>query len=111
MNRRTWLKLAASTAATAVFPLESLAQTPPDAAQPFSEDLLDAFARKLAAEPYKAPEKRVDDALADVTYEQYNKAIVYKSGEAIWRKDHGPFWLEMNHTAGAFYALPVEMFA
>jgi glucans biosynthesis protein len=111
MNRRTWLKLAASTAATAVFPLESLAQTPPDAAQPFSEDQLDAFARQLAGEAYKAPEKRVDDALADVTYEQYNKAIVYKDGEAIWRKDHGPFWLETYHTAGAFYALPVEIYA
>ena len=45
-----------------------------------------------------------------LTYEQYNRAIGYKEDEALWRKDHSPFWLEMYHTAGAFYAFPIEIF-
>jgi glucans biosynthesis protein len=115
MDRRTWLKLAASTAAAAAFPLPTaadtnLAQAVTDA-QPFSEDLLDAFARRLADEPYKAPEKRVDEALATLTYDQYKSAIVYKDDQAIWRKDDGPFWLEPYHTAGSIYAFPVELFS
>ncbi len=115
MDRRTLLKLAASTAAAAVVPWPVLAeinlsQTSPDS-QPFSEDLLDAFARRRADEPYKAPEKRVDEALAGITYDQYSRAIVYKEDQAIWRKDDGPFWLEPYHTAGAIFAFPVELFS
>ncbi len=115
MDRRTWLKLAASTAAAAAFPMPvyaqtNLAQANTDA-QPFSEDLLDAFARRRADETYKAPEKRVDEALASLTYDQYSRAIVYKEDQAIWRKDDGPFWLEPYHTAGAVFAFPVEIFS
>jgi periplasmic glucans biosynthesis protein len=111
MDRRTWLKLAASTAAVAAFPPSIRAQIPPSNSEPFSEDLLDSLARRRADEPYKAPEKRVDDALAGLTYEQYSRAIVYKEEEAIWRKDGVSFWLEPYHTAGAFYAFPVELFS
>jgi glucans biosynthesis protein len=115
MDRRTMLKLAASTAAAAAFPLHALAQINLSEAnldsQPFSEDLLDAFARRRADEPFKAPEKRVDEALASLTYEQYSRAIVYKDDEAIWRKDNGPFWLEPYHTAGTIFAFPVELFS
>ena len=104
MDRRTWLKLAASTAALAAFPLRVDAETnlsePNADSQPFSEELLDAFARRRADEPYKGPEKRVDEALAGITYEQYSRAIGYKEDQAIWRKDDGPFWLEPYHTAG-----------
>ncbi len=61
MDRRTWLKLAASTAALAAFPMRVAGQTNLSEAstdsQPFSEELLDAFARKRADEPYKSPEK------------------------------------------------------
>jgi glucans biosynthesis protein len=115
MDRRTWLKLAASTAAAAALPLPvlgeiNLSQASLDS-QPFSEDLLDAFARRLADDPYKAPEKRVDEALAALTYDQYSRAIVYKEDQAIWRKDNGPFWLEPYHTAGAIFAFPVELFS
>ncbi len=115
MDRRTWLKLAASTAAAAAFPLPAftqinLSQANTDA-QPFSEDLLDAFARRLANDPYKAPDKRVDEALASLTYDQYKSAIVFKEDQAIWRKDEGPFWLEPYHTAGAIYSFPVELFS
>jgi periplasmic glucans biosynthesis protein len=115
MDRRTWLKLAASTAAAAAFPHPSfaeinLSQAITDA-QPFSEDLLDAFARRRADEPYKAPDKRVDESLANLTYDQYGRAIVYKEDQATWRKDDGPFWLEPYHTAGAIYAFPVELFS
>lgn len=111
MDRRTWLKLAASTAATAAFPLPALPQAFPDVSQPFSEDILDAFARRRADEPYKAPEKRVDEALSALTYEQYNRAIVYKEGQALWRRDGTSFWIEPFHTAGAFFAFPVELFS
>jgi periplasmic glucans biosynthesis protein len=116
MDRRTWLKLAASTAAAAAFPLPAFADTNLVEAnadsQPFSEDLLDAFARRLAEDKnYKAPQKRVDEALAGLTYDQYGRAIVYREDQALWRKDDAPFLLEPYHTAGAFYALPVELFS
>ncbi len=115
MDRRTWLKLAASTAAAAALPLPAfadtnLAQANTDS-QPFSEDLLDAFARRRADAPYKAPEKRVDEALANLTHDQYRSAIVYKEDQALWRNDDGPFWLEPYHTAGSIYAFPVELFS
>jgi glucans biosynthesis protein len=114
MNRRTCLKLAASTAAAAAFPLYGWAETNLSQgnvdSQPFSEDLLDAFARRRADEPYKPPEKRVDEALASIAYDQYGR-IVYKEDQAIWRNDAGPFWLEPYHTAGAFYSFPIELFS
>lgn len=112
MDRRTWLKLAAGTAAAAAFPVKGVssgAPVPPP--QPFSEDWLDALARDLSAKPFKPFEKRVDDALAAIPYEQYSRAIVYKEDQAIWRKDGVPFWVEPYHTAGSYYANPVELFS
>ncbi len=112
MDRRTWLQLAASTAAAAALPWPAFPQPGPGtAAQPFSEDLLDAAARRRADEPYKLFEKRVDEALTLVPYDQYARAIVYKEDEALWRKDGAPFWLEPYHTAGSYYAFPVELFS
>ncbi len=110
MDRRTWLKLAASTAAAATLPIPAFAQgsAPP---APFSEDTLDALVRDLSRKPYKAPEKRVDEALAGVPYDQYSRAIVYKEDQAVWRKDEVPFWLEGYHTAGNYYSYPVELFS
>lgn len=114
MDRRTWLKLAASAAALAALPRDVFAQINLSEAstdsQPFSEDLLDTFARRRADEPFKAPDKRVDEALSAITYEQYSRAIVYKDDQAIWRKDDGPFWLEPYHTAGTIFAFPVELY-
>lgn len=110
MDRRTWLKLAAAAAA---FPFPPLfAQPVPDDSQPFSEDILDAKARQRRDEPYKVPEKRVDEALASLTYEQYiNRPLVYKEDQAIFRKDEGSFWIEPYHTAGTFFAYPVELYS
>jgi glucans biosynthesis protein len=116
MDRRTWLKLAASAAAAAASPFPVFAQNAsappgaPSAPQPFSGDWLDALARDLSGKPYKPFEKRVDEALANIPYEQYKSAIVYKEDQAIWRKDGVPFWLEPYHTAGAYYANPVELY-
>ena len=91
MDRRTWLKLAASTAALAAISPRAGAQINLSEAstdsQPFSEELLDAFARRRADEPFKAPEKRVDEMLAGIAYEQYGRAIVNKDDQAVWRKD------------------------
>ncbi len=109
MDRRTWLKLAASTAAVAGLPFPLLAQGNSGNSQPFSEDTLDARARELAGQPYKAFEKRVDDGLAGIPYDQYSRAIVYKEDQALWRKDSVQFWLEPYHTAGSYYAYPVEL--
>src|SRR5208337_792332 len=104
MDRRTWLKLAASTAALAAFPFPIRGQGSSGNPQPFSEDTLDARARELANRPYKPFEKRVDEALASVPYDQYSRAIVFKEDQALWRKDGVPFWLEPSHTAGSYYA-------
>ncbi|MGO9483086.1 MAG: glucan biosynthesis protein [Rhodomicrobium sp.] len=110
MDRRTWLKLAASSAAAAAFPIPAFSQAgaPP---MPFSEDWLDALARGLADKPYKPFEKRVDEALAGVPYDKYASSIVYKEDQAIWRKDGVPFWLEPYHTAGSYYSYPVGLFS
>ncbi len=111
MDRRTWLKLAASTAAAAAFPFPVLSEGGSIPAQPFSEDWLDALARDLSGKPFKPFEKRVDEALAGVPYDQYSRAIVYKEDQAIWRKDGVPYWLEPYHTAGSYYAYPVDLFS
>jgi glucans biosynthesis protein len=111
MDRRTWLKLAASAAAVSTMPLPALSQGSPGNLQPFSEDILDGLARKLAGEPYKAFEKRVDEALASLPFDHYGRAIVYKEDQALWLKDQVPFRLEPYHTAGAYYAYPVELFS
>jgi glucans biosynthesis protein len=111
MDRRTWLKLAASAAAASTVPLSALSQGSPGNSQPFSEEILDALARKLAGEPYKASEKRVDEALANLPFDQYSRAIVYKEDQALWIKDQVPFRLKPYHTAGAYYAYPVELFS
>jgi glucans biosynthesis protein len=110
MDRRTWLKLAATTAAAAAFPIPAFAQgnVPP---MPFSEDWLDGFARELGDKPYKPFEKRVDEALANLPFDQYNSAILYKEDQAIWAKDGVPFTLEPYHTAGAFYSYPVNIYS
>jgi periplasmic glucans biosynthesis protein len=111
MDRRTWLKLAASSAAAAALPFPLFAQTAPQSPQPFSEDLLDAMARHRADEAFRPFEKRVDDALAGLPYEQYNRIIAYKDERAIWRNDSGQFWIEPYHTAGSYYSFPVELFS
>jgi glucans biosynthesis protein len=80
-------------------------------ATPFSEDWLDALVRDLSGKPYKPFEKRVDDALASVPFDQYSRAIAYKEDQAIWRKDSVPYWLEPYHTAGSYYSFPVELFS
>jgi periplasmic glucans biosynthesis protein len=111
MDRRTWLKLAASTAAAAAFPYPAFSQGSSVPPQAFSEDWLDALARDLSGKPFKPFEKRADEALAGVPYEQYSRAIVYKEDQALWRKDGVPFWLEPYHTAGSYYAYPVDLFS
>lgn len=110
MDRRTWLKLAGSAAAVAAFPLSPFAQEPSDTAAPFSEEQLDALARELANKPYAAPEKRLDSALANITYDQYQN-IRFKPENLIWREDSLAFRLEMLQAAGAFYAFPVNIFS
>ena len=102
MDRRTWLKLAASTAAAAALPYSGLRSRE----RRYSHALLGGLARQLSArelrriKPYKPFEKRVDEALASVPYDKYDSAIVYKEDQAIWRKEAVPFWLEPYHTAG-----------
>ncbi len=111
MDRRTWLKLAASTAAAVALPFPVLADGNAGNPQLFSEDWLDTLARDLANQTYKPFEKRVDDALASVPHELYGRAIVYKEDQAIWRKEPVPFWLEPYNTAGSYYAYPVELYS
>jgi len=108
MDRRTWLRLAASAAAAAALPRELYSQTPQDQTQPFTEDQLDAFARDLANKPYVAPEKHVDDVLANLNYDQY-KDIRYDQKNSIWRNDNLEFRLDLFQTGGANYAFPVEV--
>src|SRR5208282_4361209 len=109
MDRRTLLKLAASTAATAAFPIPVFAQgslSYPSAFsqsgldQSFSEDKLDAYVEALANQPFVA-KMHVDEALAGVPYDKYEKAIVYNEEQAIWHDEAVPCRLKPYHTAGS----------
>ncbi len=128
MDRRTLLKLAAATAATAALPIPAFAQgspsNPPAFSQAgldkyflqagldkyFSEEELDKYVEGAVTRELVPFEKHVDEALAGVPYEKYEKAIAYKQDEAIWRKEALPFRLEPCHTAGSYYAYPVDLF-
>jgi periplasmic glucans biosynthesis protein len=110
MDRRTWLKLAATTAAAAAFPMPAFSQGSPPSV-PFSEDWLDGFARELGDKPYKPFEKRVEPALANLPFDQYNSAILFKEDQGIWRPDGVPFWIEPRHTAGPYYSYPVNLYS
>ena len=111
MNRRTMLNLAASTLAAASLLPRALAQTPnPSASNGNFEAQLDATVRDLVSKPYLAPERRLDDALANVSYDQYRENIIFKPENAIWREDSLNFRIELFQAAGAFYSFPVDIF-
>jgi periplasmic glucans biosynthesis protein len=109
MDRRTWLKLAASTAAAAAFPMPAIADVS-KFPKLFSEDVLDDFVyNELARRDFVPFRKSVDEALAGLPFDQYNKAAVYKEDQAIWRDDGSPFRLKPYHTAGTYYSHPVDL--
>ena len=110
MDRRTWLKLAASTAAMAAFPIPAFADDNPVNPKTFLETL-EAEVERLAAlkeSDVKPFPRGVDDALAGLPYERYDD-ITYREDQAIWH-NNAPFWIEPQHTAGSYYANPIELF-
>jgi periplasmic glucans biosynthesis protein len=111
MDRRTWLKLAASATALSATPFTALAQGNSLPSLPFSEDMLDAMARKLANDSYKPWEKHVDEALAALPHDAYSRSIVYKEDQALWVKEQVAFRLMPYHTAGSYYAYPIELYS
>ncbi len=108
MDRRTWLKLAASTAAMAAFPIRAAAADDPAKPQPFPEAWLDGEVERRVRKDMEPFAKEVDEALAGLPYEQYGN-ITYKEDQALWH-NQGPFWIEPQHTAGSYYANPIELF-
>ena len=108
MDRRTWLKLAASTAAAAAFPMPAFSDIS-KFPKLFSEDVLDDFVYNELARQTSALQNVVDPALATLPFDQYNRAIGYKDDQTLWRTDGSPFRLKPYHTAGSYYAHPVDL--
>jgi glucans biosynthesis protein len=108
-TRRTLLAGAAALpVATALWPRSAAAQdlvlgTP----SPFSFDWLRDRARRLAAQPYKAPVIRFADELERIDYDAYQQ-IRFRSDHALWAKDGGPYPIEFFHL-GRFFKAPVQL--
>ncbi|MBB5753588.1 glucan biosynthesis protein [Prosthecomicrobium pneumaticum] len=104
---------AAATLAAAGFPVPfAAAQDRPAAAQyavdgAFNRSTVTEIARRLAREPFAAPESRLPDVLQNLTYDQY-RDIRFKPDAAIWRNDRLPFQLQLFHP-GFYFKEPVEI--
>lgn len=74
--------------------------------EPFSEAMLDAIARKVAARPY-APRAMVPQAWQDMSYDEY-KAIWFNTNKAVWKGTDSPVELDLFHP-GLYFPSPVRV--
>jgi len=65
-------------------------------------------ARTLAAAPYRAPQRPLPPALANLSYDAY-RDLRYRPDKAIWQGQNLPFQLQMFHRGGLFRD-PVDLF-
>lgn len=66
-----------------------------------------AKAKQLAAQPYRAPQASLPDALAGLTYDQYRQ-IRFKADRSIWRGTGLPFEIELL-PPGGLYKIPITI--
>jgi glucans biosynthesis protein len=87
----------------------SAAADAPDAlSAAFDSSIMREFARNLASKPYKAPDNKIPDVLAHLTYDQY-RTIRFNPARALWRDEKLPFQIEFFHR-GFSYTDRVEIF-
>jgi glucans biosynthesis protein len=90
-------------AAVALIGSAALAAQPSPTASPvpgFGFDAVAAKAKKLAAEPFKAP-PQVPEWLTKINYDQW-RDIRFRTDQTIWREPPGPFQVQFFHP-GLFY--------
>lgn len=66
------------------------------------------LARELAASPYKAPESKLPDSLANLSYDAY-RDIRFDPAQSLWRGMNLPFEAQFFHR-GLFYTARVDIY-
>ena len=106
MNRRDFLAASALPLISGVAPgLLSRAHAQP---APFDRSIVRQMARDLAGKPYKAPDEKLPDNLADIDYDHY-RAIRFLPERALWRGEKLAFEAQFFHR-GFFYKNRVDIF-
>ncbi|MBC7799034.1 MAG: glucan biosynthesis protein G [Gemmatimonadaceae bacterium] len=100
MQRR---QLMATAAALAV-PCVSRAADP----APFDAQTVRGMARALAAKGYEAPDTRLPDPLAKLSYDDY-RTIRFDAGQSLWRGRGLPFEAQFFHR-GSIFGAKVDLF-
>lgn len=109
MERRRLMGAAASAAVLATLPPATAQNSAPapDGA-PFDAQTVRNAARTLAAAPYKAPNTRLPDPVANIGYDAYRK-IRFDGNQALWRGTGLPFQAQFFHL-GWLFNQRVDMF-
>ncbi|HIU16917.1 MAG TPA: glucan biosynthesis protein [Candidatus Avidesulfovibrio excrementigallinarum] len=77
----------------------------PDA--PFGLAHVTDLARKLAAEPFSAPQMTLPDTLRKMSHEQWNQ-LRFRDENTLWRGENLPFEVQFFHP-GSVYTTPVKI--
>jgi glucans biosynthesis protein len=77
------------------------AQGNPDEPTPFDAQTVRRAAQKLAKSPYRAPETKLPDAIANLSYDQY-RAIRFDPGQSLWRGRNLPAEVQFFHRGFLF---------
>ena len=103
MQRRSFM----GTAAAALLTTPAWAADPSPAGS-FDGQTVRALARALAGAPYKAPDDRLPDPLAKLTYDEY-RSIRFDPSQALWRGANLPFQAQFFHR-GFLYQHRVDLY-
>ena len=76
--------------------------------EPFDAQTVRRMARALADAPYKAPNRGLPDALADLSYDAYRQ-IRFDPAQSLWRGQGLPFEVQFFHR-GSIFADRVDVF-
>ena len=76
--------------------------------KPFSKDWLREEARRLAREPYKAPEEVSQKWILDLDWDAY-QSIRYRPDHSLWSKENLPFQVRLFHL-GLYFKHPVSLY-
>jgi glucans biosynthesis protein len=110
VHRRTFVL--AGTMLAALFPASrwsaGAAAGSPDGSAPFDPGALRQMARDLAQKPFQAPDGKLPEPLANLTYDQY-RDIRFDPQRALWRDQGLLFTLQLFHR-GFLYTNKVSLY-
>lgn len=100
MNRRDFV---AGALLAAQLPLSGAAdaQANPVGSTPFDAQTVRQLAQKLAKSPYRAPDTKLPDEIANLSYDQY-RAVRFDPGQALWRGRNLPAEVQFFHRGFLF---------